>query len=70
MAHKDNNYDLGRGVRFIPVADGQVLYQNEQTSIADGQESERVSWSADGTMATYLADDGQVHLLDLVHGTA
>jgi WD40 repeat protein len=68
-AYNGNNVGP-HGIRFISVADGHVLYHDDQAVIDSFQERERVSWSADGTTAVYLTDDGQVHLLDLVHGTA
>jgi WD40 repeat protein len=68
-AYNGNNVGI-HGIRFIGVADGHVLYQDDQAIISSFQERDWVSWSADGTTAVYLTDDGQVHLIDLVHGTA
>src|SRR5262249_3599860 len=58
-----------RGIRFTRVADGRVLYEDEQALFGDFRMLEWVTLSADGMTAAYATTDGQVHVIDLARGS-
>jgi WD40 repeat protein len=57
------------GIRFTRIADGHLLYQDEQAKFDDGSVLDSLTWSPDGMRTAYLTGDSRIHVIDLASGT-
>jgi WD40 repeat protein len=68
VTYPDENADAALGIRFTRLADGHVLYQDDQAMVDFGSDVDPLTWSADGMIIGYLTRGAQLHVIDLAHG--